>query len=227
VDDILRQGIQGIAEIINKTGVVNVDFADVKVIMQNSGPSIMGIGVGSGKDRANVAVEMAVKNPLLDVDISGARGILVNVCGGKDLSLSEYHKIVKYITDQAHPEANIIAGSLVDESLQDRVTVTLIATNFESMEKVPRQKKVEVEVETKTFPVRENAKPDHKAMKIEEKERNISKKPEKFMDFGSQNDIFNIGNDTFFEKEDIQQFLEEDTGFMDDLEVPAYLRKAK
>lgn len=239
VDDILRQGIQGIAEIINKTGVVNVDFADVKVIMQNSGTAIMGIGIGSGKERSMNAGEMAVNNPLLDIDISGAKGILVNVSGGKDLSLSEYHKIVKYITDKAHPEANIIAGALVDEALQDRVSVTLIATNFEKTivnreeyKKVEEssKKSVEPSISSKeSF----NSSKSRFNQETEKTENNSnlsedSKKSETFMDFDDSDDIFNnMKSNSLFGKDEMYKLLDDDTDLMGNLEVPAYMRKAK
>jgi len=143
-DDILRQSIQGISDIINKTGVINVDFADVKVVMQNSGYAIMGIGQGSGQNRVERALQMCINNPLLDVDIEGAKGILVNVTGGKDFGVHEYNQIVSTITRKAHTEAKIIAGFIYDESLQDSISITIIATNFE--ERKPKTNKIEKEI---------------------------------------------------------------------------------
>jgi len=143
-DDILRQSIQGISDIINKTGVINVDFADVKVVMQNSGYAIMGIGQGSGQNRVERALQMCINNPLLDVDIEGAKGILVNVTGGKDFGVHEYNQIVSAITRKAHTEAKIIAGFIYDESLQDSISITIIATNFE--ERKPKTNKIEKEI---------------------------------------------------------------------------------
>ena len=107
VDDILRQGIQGIAEIINKPGIINVDFADVQAIMKGSGTAIMGIGMGAGKDRAADAVERAVLNPLLEMEMAGAMGILVNVSGGNNLTISN---TTESYVQNAHADANIIAG---------------------------------------------------------------------------------------------------------------------
>jgi len=143
-DDILRQSIQGISDIINKTGVINVDFADVKVVMQNSGYAIMGIGQGSGQNRVERALQMCINNPLLDVDIEGAKGILVNVTGGKDFGVHEYNQIVSAITRKAHTESKIIAGFIYDESLQDSISITIIATNFE--ERKPKTNKIEKEI---------------------------------------------------------------------------------
>jgi len=140
VDDILRQAIQGISDIINKTGYINVDFADVKVVMQNSGNAVMGIGHGAGQNKVEKALDMCLKNPLLNVDIEGAKGILVNVTGSKDLTIVDYSKIMSTITKKAHTEARIIVGYLYDESLQDSVTITLIATNFDENKKLKSNK---------------------------------------------------------------------------------------
>jgi cell division protein FtsZ len=130
-DDVLRQGVQGISDLITVPGEINIDFADVKTIMNMSGGALMGTGVGKGDNKALEAAQMAINNPLLeDATIDGAKGILVNVTGGPDLSLFEYDEIVKLVTNTAYNEAMIIAGMVIDSSLANEVRVTVIATGF-------------------------------------------------------------------------------------------------
>ncbi len=130
-DDVLRQGVQGISDLITRPGDINIDFADVRTIMKGRGDALMGIGVGSGDNRAVDAATNAINNPLLeDARIEGAKGILVNVSGGPDFSLTEYEEIVKIITANADDEALIIPGTSLDEQMEDRVQVTVIATGF-------------------------------------------------------------------------------------------------
>ncbi len=131
-DDVLRQGVQGISDLITKPGEINIDFADVKTIMNGRGDALMGVGVGNGDNRAVDAATNAINNPLLeDARIEGAKGILVNVCGGQDFSLSEYEEVLNIITANADKDALIIAGSAMDELMEDEVKVTVIATGFE------------------------------------------------------------------------------------------------
>lgn len=130
-DDVLRQGVQGISDLITKDGMINIDFADVKTIMKGHGDALMGIGVGNGENRAVDAATNAINNPLLeDTRIDGAKGLLVNVSGGSDFSLSEYEEVLNIITANADEDALIIAGSAVDELMEDEVTVSVIATGF-------------------------------------------------------------------------------------------------
>lgn len=130
-DDVLRQGVQGISDLITLAGDINIDFADVRTVMQGQGDAIMGIGVGSGENRAVDAAAKAVNNPLLeDARIEGARNVLVNVTGGEDFSLVEYQEIVDFITEKAADEAHIIAGFVTDPKIEDEVRVTVIATGF-------------------------------------------------------------------------------------------------
>jgi len=130
-DDVLRQGVQGISDLITVPGEINIDFADVKTIMNLSGGALMGTGVGKGDNKALEAAQLAINNPLLeDATIDGAKGILVNVTGGPDLSLFEYDEIVKLITNTAYSEAMIIAGMVIDNSMNNEVWVTVIATGF-------------------------------------------------------------------------------------------------
>lgn len=130
-DDVLRQGVQGISDLITKQGEINIDFADVKTIMRGKGDALMGIGRASGENRAIDAATQAINNPLLeDANIDGARGMLVNVLGGSGLNLSEYEEIMQFITRNADPDADIISGFGIDESLGDEVVVTVVATGF-------------------------------------------------------------------------------------------------
>lgn len=130
-DDVLRQGVQGISDLITLAGDINIDFADVRTVMEGQGDAIMGIGIGSGENRAIDAATRAVNNPLLeDSRIEGARNVLVNVSGGEDFSLIEYQEVVDLITEKASEEAHIITGFVTDSKLDDEVRVTLIATGF-------------------------------------------------------------------------------------------------
>ncbi|MCP2605922.1 cell division protein FtsZ, partial [Candidatus Aminicenantes bacterium AC-335-O07] len=132
-DDVLRQAVQGIADLITRPGLINLDFADVKAIMSYKGMSFMGTGVGTGENRALEAAEKAISSPLLvDISIEGAKGVLINISGGNDLSLLEVHKAAELIHSYAHPDANIIVGALIDESLKGKIKITVIATGFEN-----------------------------------------------------------------------------------------------
>jgi cell division protein FtsZ len=132
VDDVLRQGVQGISDLITVPGLINLDFADVKTIMRDAGSSMMGIGIGTGENRAIEAARAAVMSPLLEVNIQGARGILFNVTGGSDLGLFEVNEAAEVIKEAADPEANIIFGTVIDDRMRDEVKVTVIATGFDA-----------------------------------------------------------------------------------------------
>jgi cell division protein FtsZ len=135
VDDVLRQGVQGISDLITVPGLINLDFADVKTIMRDAGSSMMGIGIGTGDNRAVEAARAAVMSPLLEVNITGARGILFNVTGGSDLGLFEVNEAAEVIKEAADPEANIIFGTVIDDRMRDEVKVTVIATGFDATRK--------------------------------------------------------------------------------------------
>jgi len=130
-DDVLRQGVQGIAEIITVPGIINADFADVKAVMSNAGSALMGIGQGSGDNRAIEAAKAAINSSLLDMSIDGARGIVFTITGGPDLSMNEVSEAAKVITAAADDEAKIIFGAVIDESLKDEIKVTVVATGFD------------------------------------------------------------------------------------------------
>ena len=129
-DDVLRQGIKGISDLIQIPGLINLDFADVKTIMTEQGEALMGIGVATGENRAADAAKMAINSPLLETSIDGAKGILLNISGSANLSLFEINEAAEIISDAADPDANIIFGSVIDESLGDKVQVTVVATGF-------------------------------------------------------------------------------------------------
>lgn len=129
-DDVLRQGVQGISDLIAVPGLINLDFADVKTIMSDMGSALMGVGVAQGENRAQVAAKAAISSPLLETSIDGARGVLLNITGGADLALYEVNEAAEIVIQAADPEANIIFGAVIDDSLRDEVRVTVIATGF-------------------------------------------------------------------------------------------------
>lgn len=130
VDDVLRQGIQGISDLITVHGLINVDFADVRSIMQNAGSALMGIGYGTGENRAVEAARAAIDSPLLEMSIEGAKGVLFNITGGNDLSMFEVDEAAKIITEAVDPEANVIFGSVINDSYTGEIKCTVIATGF-------------------------------------------------------------------------------------------------
>ncbi|MEN4041851.1 MAG: cell division protein FtsZ [Anaerolineaceae bacterium] len=130
-DDVLRQGIQGISELITVPGLINLDFADVRAIMSEGGAALMAVGKASGEDRARIAAEMAISSQLLDITIDGARGILFNVTGGPALTLFEVNQAAAIIKETAHPDVNLIFGAVIDPNLGDEIRVTVIATGFD------------------------------------------------------------------------------------------------
>ncbi len=130
-DDVLRQGIQGISELITVPGLINLDFADVRTIMSEGGAALMAVGVASGEDRSRLAAEMAISSQLLDITIDGARGILFNVTGGSNLTLYEVNQAAAIIKETAHPDVNLIFGAVVDPEMRDEIRVTVIATGFD------------------------------------------------------------------------------------------------
>lgn len=131
-DDVLRQGVQGISELITEHGLINLDFADVKAIMSSAGSALMGIGRASGDDRAAEAAQQAIESPLIEVSIDGAKGVLFNVTGGYDMSMSEIQEAAEIITSAVSPDANIIFGATLKPDLEDELIITVIATGFDS-----------------------------------------------------------------------------------------------
>jgi cell division protein FtsZ len=202
VDDVLRQAVQGISELVTVPGLINVDFADVKSIMKDQGTALMGIGQASGENRAIDAAKAAISSPLLELSMDGAQGVLFIVSGGPDLSMHEVNEAAKIITSSADSNAKIIFGAVIDENLQDSIKLTVIATGFEG--KVLKNK----DIETKIFT------PD----------KNLYK-PNQFLSEESQKIKINEEKSKKKGKEDykISNSEKEDSG--EDLDIPAFIRK--
>lgn len=130
-DSVLTQGVQGISEIITLPGLINVDFADVRTIMSDAGSALMGIGTGVGENRAQTAARSAISSPLLEISMEGARGVLFNIVGGQDLTMTEVDEAAKIIAQAADPDANIIFGATIDETMHDQLRITVVATGFD------------------------------------------------------------------------------------------------
>lgn len=143
VDDVLRQGVQGISDLIVVPGIVNVDFADVKAIMRDAGSALMGIGRASGEGRAREAAKAAISSPLLELSIDGAKGVLFNVTGGSDLGMYEIDEAAKVITEKVAPEAKIIFGAVIDPEVEGELKITVIATGFEGKKREEGKKEEE------------------------------------------------------------------------------------
>jgi len=149
-DDVLRQGVQGISELITVPGLINLDFADVRTIMSEGGAALMAVGQAKGEDAARVAAEQAISSQLLDITIDGARGILFNVTGGPELTLFDVNQAAAIIKETAHPDVNLIFGAVIDPNMKDQVRITVIATGFERANAVKRS------IEVPANEVREN-----------------------------------------------------------------------
>ena len=159
-DDVLRQGVQGISELITEHSLINLDFADVKAIMKNAGSALMGIGRASGENRASIAAQQAIESPLIEVKIEGAKGVLFSVAGGYDMSMSEIQEAAEVITGAVSPDANIIFGA---SELQDEVVITVVATGFDS--------DYYKELERANEEARKEAEDREKLLKLEEERR--------------------------------------------------------
>jgi cell division protein FtsZ len=138
-DDVLRQGVQGISDLVTLPGLINLDFADVRTIMSDAGNALLGIGMGTGERRAIDAAEAAVASPLLETSMDGAHSILLSITGGRDLSLWEVNESAKAVAEAAHPDANIIFGAMIDDKLEDQVWVTVVATGYADASQRPRR----------------------------------------------------------------------------------------
>ena len=152
VDDVLRQGVQGISDLITVNGLINVDFADVKAIMGAGGSTLMGIGSATGENRATEAAKAAIDSPLLELSIEGAKGVLFNVTGGRDLGMHEIDEAAKVITDAVDPDAQIIFGAVLDDSLVGEIKITVIATGFDGTARGPVAPMVRPETRRVDFP---------------------------------------------------------------------------
>ncbi len=195
IDAVLHHGVKGIAELITTPGLINVDFADIRTIMQGSGTALMGVGVGSGDKRAIAAIKQAISSPLLDISIEGAKGVLFNVVGGQDLTMSEVDEAASIIAKSVDPDADIIFGAVIDDKMMDQIKVTIIATKFDDNRlKLFRFKKSEeVEQDKPSF-----------AKTTPGEKKNI----------GEEIDKEEINNDDEFIGDDSSEF-----------DIPAFLRK--
>jgi cell division protein FtsZ len=158
-DDVLRQGVQGVSDLITLPGLINLDFADVRTIMSEAGQALLGIGMGVGEHRAMDAVEHAIESPLLETSLEGARSILLSITGGPDLSLWEVNEAAKAVSEAAHPDANIIFGAMVDEKVDDQVWVTVVATGYGDRPQVRAQPRGERERDREPSRVPADAEP--------------------------------------------------------------------
>lgn len=149
-DDVLRQGVQGISDLITVPGLINLDFADVRAIMTNAGSALMGIGQATGEDRAVKAAKQAISSPLLEASIEGAKGILMSLTGGSNLGLFEVNEAAEIVAEAADPDANIIFGAVIDDSFQDELRITVIATGFDAGRK-PAAVKLGKELDARPF----------------------------------------------------------------------------
>lgn len=170
-DDVLRQGVQGISDLITIPGLVNLDFADVRAVMLDKGLAHMGVGTGTGDNRAQEAAKQAISSPLLETSIVGATGVLLNVTGGADLGLLEINEAAEIVQEAADPDANIIFGAVIDETLKDEIRITVIATGFE--EEIRRIQKQEVKEEVASTLVKENEEVSVETPSIDVEEINI------------------------------------------------------
>jgi cell division protein FtsZ len=161
-DDVLRQGVQGISDLVTLPGLINLDFADVRTIMSDAGNALLGIGMGYGENRAIEASIQAVASPLLETSMDGARSILLSITGGRDLSLWEVNEAAKAVAEAAHPDANIIFGAMVDEKLDDQVWVTVVATGYGAKNSRPQMREPDGEPRVKrTSPSARDGRPPH------------------------------------------------------------------
>ncbi len=163
-DDVLRQGVQGISDLITVHGLINLDFADVKAVMSNAGSALMGIGRANGENRALQAAHQAIESPLLEVSIDGARGILFNVIGGNDLSMHEINTAAEAITNAADPDANIIFGATINPDLDGEVIITVVATGFDASYFTNRSRVDSGEADTPKVSTPKMSKPDDSVM---------------------------------------------------------------
>lgn len=174
VDDVLRQAVQGISDLIIYPGIINLDFADIKAVMENAGPAIMGIGRATGEDRATQAARAAVSSPLLEFSIEGAKGILFNVSGGQDITMTEISEAAKVITESADPDAKVIFGAVIDEKIKKgEIKITVVATGFSGETESQTQLSIEVEEERIAPLIIEKERKKEKGKKKEKEEIEI------------------------------------------------------
>lgn len=224
-DDVLRQGVQGISDLITVHGLINLDFADVKAVMSKAGSALMGIGRASGEDRATQAAQQAIESPLLEVSIDGARGILFNVIGGNDVSMHEINQAAELITAAADPEANIIFGATINPDLEGELIVTVVATGFDEVYYTSRDRTVPGAVAPSKPAEPQPSTKDMNAIDMdldkEDKENSLAH------DDKPMPNIWSIGHDKEDESKKDEMptdhhFADEDE---DELEKPSFLRR--
>jgi len=201
-DDVLEQAVRGISEIITIPGLVNIDFADVKDIIRSGGPALMGMGKAEGDGRAIRAVKIAIENPILDVSIKGAKGVLFTVTGGSNLTLNEINEAASCITEKVHPEAKIIFGAIIDEAMGEEIRITVIATNFDDY----------------NIDITSSAQPTTKTINIEESNSNKDYAPKKDEKTGIKPTV-QINRSVKIDKE-TEELLSSD----EELEIPTFIR---
>jgi cell division protein FtsZ len=214
VDDVLRQGVQGIAELITIPGLINVDFADVKTIMREAGSALMGIGTGSGENRASEAAKAAISSPLLELSIDGARGILFTITGGPDMTMNEVSEAAKLVTISAAENAKVIFGAAIDESMAGNMRISVIATGFD--DRRPNLSSIDEGQATQSFFSGAKFMPSNFMRKAQKDEEEKEIKFKQII----QND--NIPVQTL--KNHSQQIKDREGGD-DELEIPAFIRK--
>ena len=213
-DNVLRQGVQGISEIITVPGIINADFADVKTIMSGTGTALMGVGQASGENKAVEAVKAAINSVLLETSINGAKGIVFTITGGNDLSMSDVSDAAKMINSLADKDARIIFGAVIDENLGDEIKITIVATGFNDKgQKSVTKKEVEKKIDSDYFGF---AKKEYNMMDVDSKDQ-LDKKEDK----DNKKSIFNFNSKNVFSKEKINKSLNDSN---DDLDTPAFLR---
>jgi cell division protein FtsZ len=240
-DDVLRQGVQGISDLITVHGLINLDFADVKAVMSNAGSALMGIGRASGDNRAVEAAQQAVDSPLLEVSIDGARGVLFNVIGGDDMSMHEINTVAETITASADKDANIIFGATIDPELEGELIVTVVATGFEDSY-FSKQASAHLKTMIAAEAEENNKKTEEvsKTAALEEHEdipgdinMDLNKTVDEHVDFTAEDDNRNIWKNEDLEKNDNSSENNNEDQFVsqsydeEEIEKPSFLRRFK
>jgi cell division protein FtsZ len=230
VDEVLQQGVQGISDLITVHGLINLDFADIKAIMSNAGSALMGIGRASGENRAIEAARQAIDSPLLEVSVDGAKGVLFNVTGGRNMSMHEIDEAAKTITGAVDPDANIIFGAVLDETLDDDIKITVVATGFE-----PKQRR-EVHPENKFETPAATAEPAYRRPSfVTEPERKpfINERPHSFFDDEDEEEVAPVASiepeveeEDFFAQSDHRELVEPEIEPIEEPEPAVRSRKS-
>lgn len=231
-DDVLRQGVQGISDLITVNGLINLDFADVKTVMSNAGSALMGIGRASGDNRATEAAQQAIESPLLEVSIDGARGILFNVIGGNDMTMHEINTAAESITNAADPDANIIFGATIDPDLQGEIIITVVATGFDAAyfgNRAIEVPKIQAETETTVSTTNERAMSD---IDMDLEKKTGGDIAEEFQKDEPSKSLWHTDEDKPEDKNHSDRAAESFFGSVDseeesDLEKPSFLRRLK